>query len=141
MEPAIVSSELPHVMIFGTRTFNDYDLLKQRMELYTAELGEIVVCTGEWRGIGYGEPDYIGADLLGEQWAHSHRYLVKRFQPDFKLGSPACFHVRNREMVEFVASVKEGYAVCFWDGDSPGTWSVIQLCRNHGVPLKKVIYQ
>lgn len=129
-----------HVIIFGTRTFNDYPLLKSKMDLYTRELEKLVVCTGEWRGIGKGTPQYIGADLLGEQWASEKRFLVRRFEPDFVAHKPpACFHIRNREMVQHVAGVN-GFAVGFWDGRSTGTASVIELCRDLGVRLKVVRY-
>lgn len=133
--------DLPHVIIFGTRTFNDYELLKTKMDLYTASLGKIVVCTGEWRGIGYGTPEYIGADLLGEQWAHHLHHPVLQFPPEFhKHGTPAAFHIRNREMVEYVAERREGFAVGFWDGKSTGTKSVRELLRKHNIPTKMVRY-
>jgi hypothetical protein len=137
------TEELPHVMIFGTRTFADYRLLESKMERYTADLGEIVVVTGEWRGVGYGTPNYVGADLLGEQWASGRKFLIRRFEPpfeDFPRGSPAPFHVRNRAMVEFMASLDAAYAVGFWDGRSPGSAEVIGLLKKHRVTFKLVRY-
>lgn len=75
-------------------------------------------------------------------WAERVRKCPHQpFPPEFeKHGTPAAFHARNREMVEFVAAKPDGFAVCFWDGVSPGTKSTIGLCGKHHVPLKKVLY-
>lgn len=138
------TEELPHVIIFGSRLFADYDLLRERMDRYTVELGRLYVCTGEWRGIGIGTPQYIGADLLGERWAAERKFTVKRFPPPFedftKANRVGAFHARNREMVTFVAGVRHGFAVGFWDGTSPGTASVIELLVKHKVKHRVVRY-
>lgn len=135
---------LPHVIVAGTRTFNDYELLRERMERYTAQLGSLYVVTGEWRGIGIGTAKYIGADLLGERWAAERGFPVKRFPPPFQdfpgKQRNAAFHVRNKEMVEYVAGLEEGFGVVFWDGTSPGTASVIELLRKYRVNHKIVRY-
>lgn len=143
-------SFLPHVIIFGTRTFRDFGLLKEKMNHYTSELGRVVVCTGEWRSIGYDTPEYVGADLLGERWAHTHplRHPVQQFPPPFgdfpdsRAGRAGAFHARNREMVEYVAGLTkvDTAAVAFWDGDSSGTESVIELVKKHKILLKVVRY-
>lgn len=136
-------SELPHVMVAGTRSFTNYVLLAEKMDRFTADLGELVVVTGEWRGIGYGTKGYMGADLLAEQWAGSRRFGYKRFPPEFEKfpGSKVgAFHARNREMVHFIAGLDEGFAVLFWDGESPGTRSVIELLREYDVQHKVVRY-
>lgn len=140
---------LPHVMIFGTRTFSDYGLLCERMDKYTADLGPFVVITGEWRGIGYGTPGYRGADLLGEQWAYGvhktrgFRVPVVRFPPEFELfprNEKGAFHKRNRDMVEYLAGLRDGFAVGFHDGVSSGTASVIELLKKSGITHRVVRY-
>ena len=141
-----VSEELPNVMVFGTRTFDDYPLLRTKLDTYTANLGRIIVVTGEWRGIGYGTPNYIGADLLAEQWASERKFVFRRFPPpfeDFPHNRKAALHVRNREMVAYMASLPPGdaFAVGFWDEVSPGTKSVIELLQKTAVPFKLVRYK
>lgn len=136
-------ADMPHVIVCGTRTFADYPLLKSKMDALTADLGPLVVVTGEWRGVGYGTPGYIGADLLGEQWASSVRAPVVQFPPEFDKfpkGSPGPFHQRNREMVQFVAGLKHGYAAVFYDGKSPGTASMIQLLKQAKVEFRVTRY-
>lgn len=135
------------VMIFGTRSFQDYGLLCEKMNYYTSRLdGPCEVATGEWRGVGYGTPNYRGADLLGEQWAYQVRRCgVRRFPPPFAdhpnthAGRSAAFHARNREMVLYVAAAG-GSAVGFWDGTSPGSRSVIDLLKKHRVQHRVVRY-
>ena len=129
-----------YVLVFGTRTFADFPLLCARLGAYTADLGPLVVVHGEWRTIPYDDPRAVGADLLAMRWAETVRRCPHQpFPPEFeKHGRPAAFHVRNRDMVLFVAGRDNGFAVAFWDGESRGTASTIELCKRHHVPLKVV---
>lgn len=130
------------IMVAGTRTFSDYALLESELDKVAAQLGPLIVCTGEWRGIGYGTANYVGADLLAEKWAARRRFTVRRFPPDFAAAGRnrnAAFHARNREMVEHVAAVG-GRAVVFWNGTSPGTASVIELLKKHQVKRKVFLF-
>lgn len=131
----------PILMVFGTRTFRDFDLLDDTLTHMTSEIGRVTIVTGEWRGIGRGTANYVGADLLAEQWADLRHWTRMRFPPDFAAhGKPAAFHVRNREMIEYTA-LNNGFAIGFWDGRSPGTKSVIDLLKKHKVTNHIVTYK
>ena len=47
------------LIIAGSRTFNDYDLLKKKVNHYTTPIGKLIVICGGAKG----------ADLLGKKWA------------------------------------------------------------------------
>lgn len=130
------------VLIFGTRTFSDYKLLRKKVEFYTKNFLDIAVVSGTNKTWQKEMGRYVGADYLGETWAMANGVHLIRFHPDpDRHGSPACFHIRNREMVEYVAAKYRGFAVCFWDGVSKGTKETIELCRKHKIPLKVVRYK
>lgn len=134
------------VIIGGTRTFDDFDLLRETMDRLTRKFDKVEVVSGEWRGIGYGTPAYVGADLLGEKWAAERKFVVKRFCPPFHKfpggiakKHPGAFHIRNRAMAQYAGPT--GFACVFWDGESDGTKSLIKECLKVGVQLKIVRYE
>jgi hypothetical protein len=135
------------LLVAGTRTFNDYPLLDAKLSAYTEGITNLVLVTGEWRSIGKFTPGWIGADLLAEHWAELNRFSYKQFPPPFDQfpgkNRNAAFHVRNREMVEYVASKPPDLrgAVLFWDGESDGTSEVRDLLKKHNVRTKTVYYK
>jgi hypothetical protein len=138
------AGDRPRLLVFGTRYFADYDLLCEKLDHYAANLSNPVVVTGA--GYAYvteGRRQVkVGADYLAERWACARYHTVVRFAPDFEAhGTPAAFHVRNREMVSYVAARRPAFAVAFYNGRSPGTKSTIALCKKHGVNLKIVRYR
>lgn len=139
-------SDPAYVMVFGTRTLSDQDLVTETLDKFCTHLHPICLMTGEWRGIGYGTPNYLGADLLAERWAHRRHYATRRFPPVFeqfpntRAGRAEAMLARNREMVEFLDEQENGYAVAFWDGESSGTAHVLGLLKKFGIPPKIVRY-
>jgi len=125
------------VIIAGTRTFEDYALLKDKVETYTFWFEDIEVVSGaqKLRVERDGEWVYLGADYLGEQWAMRNWYTIHRFWPDWKKHGKAAGPIRNREMVQFA-----NCAVIFWDGKSPGTKNLIDLCELYDLPHRVVRY-
>jgi hypothetical protein len=142
-------SNIPHIMVFGGRDFSDYDFLRETLDDVTKNFKDgMVIVTGEWRGVGFGTANYIGADLLAEKWAIERRLPYMRFPPhfdDFPGGvlkkHAGAFHKRNREMVAFIASLPKGFSVGFHDGKSPGTASVIELLAKAKVKTKVFKYK
>lgn len=120
--------ELPHVIVFGSRTFRDYTLLCAKLDLYTADLGKIIVISGAHPA---------GADRLAETWAFERKYTLKRFYADWEEHGRAAGPIRNEEMAEFAAGL-ESYAVGFWDGKTSGTRDMINRCRKYKILLKVV---
>lgn len=121
----------PRVIVFGGRDFSDFDLLCRSLDDLLAALRYPIICSGT----------APGADTLGEKWAFRRWHTVKRFEPNIaKHGVPAAFHIRNRETATFAAGRKPAFAVAFWDGSSPGTASMINLCKEYGIQLRIVRY-
>ena len=117
-------------IIAGGRDFNDYGRLKKVMDNCPYEITE-VVC-GKARG----------ADSLGEKWALERDIHVEYFVPDWEcLGKQAGF-VRNADMAEYACEngSDKGLLVAFWDKNSKGTKSMIDLATKKGMIVKVIKY-
>lgn len=117
-------------IIAGGRDFDDYSRLERIMDKCPYEISE-VIC-GKARG----------ADSLGEKWAKSKGIHVEYFIPDWEgLGKRAGF-LRNKDMAEY-ACKNEGeksLLVAFWDENSRGTKSMIDLATRYGMIVKVFKY-
>jgi predicted Rossmann fold nucleotide-binding protein DprA/Smf involved in DNA uptake len=108
--------------IVGSRNFNDYALLNEKLVPYK-NIVELVVSGGA-----------KGADSLGEQWAKENNIPTKIFHPDWKKYGRAAGPIRNKEIVS-----ASDIVVAFWDGKSSGTKSSIELAKQLRKELR-VIY-
>lgn len=128
-----------HLLICGTRTFADYDLLCRKCDALTAAYSRVTVITGA-PDIGTRRPEWIpGADGLGERWAlergHGYRNFPARWE---RYGNPAG-PIRNREMLAYLLEAPDRRGVVvFWDGVSRGTADMIRAAEGAGVRVVTV---
>jgi hypothetical protein len=102
------------IIIAGSRTFNDYEALCKSMAEITALVPytEIEVVSGTARG----------ADRLGERWAEERDIPVKRFPAEWNKYGRSAGPKRNEQMAYYAT-----HLIAFWDGQSRGTKSMIDL--------------
>lgn len=116
------------VVIFGSRDFNNYELLKEKCDVYLQnkkETHHIIIVSGHARG----------ADTLGEQYAKEKDYELETYPADWdKYGKKAGF-IRNEQMGDIANA-----AIGFWDGKSHGTKHMIDYCKNKGLDVRVVKY-
>jgi len=110
------------VIIAGTRTFEDYPLLKERCDYYLQNYDEIEIVSGGARG----------ADFLGERYAVDKGYKLSKFVANWDLG-PKAGPIRNRQMAEYADAL-----IAFWDGESKGTLNMINVAKELGLKVKIV---
>lgn len=109
--------------IVGSRNFNQYSLVKEVMDDYIDEVDTVVSGGAK------------GADTLGELWANENDKATLIFKPDWeKYGKRAGF-IRNQDIVK-----NSDLVLAFWDGQSKGTKSSIDLCKKFGIPFKVIYY-
>ena len=131
------------LIIAGTRSFNNYELLKSKLDFFLQNVNEeVFIISGK----------APGADSLGETYAIEKGFVVLPFPAKWKdLTTTPCkikynkhgeaynalagFN-RNEEMAKNAT-----HCVCFWDGISPGTSDMIQLARKYNLKLKIVKYE
>lgn len=108
------------VIIAGTRTFDNYELLKSKMDFYLNERKDVEVVSGKARG----------ADSLGERYAFEKGFPVKEFFPDWSIGKQAGY-LRNRDMALYST-----HAVIFRVNKSKGATSMINLAKKYNLVLR-----
>lgn len=115
------------VIIAGTRTFSDYDLLEKTMDklLSQKKFSMIKVRCGLCRG----------ADRLGEKYARKRQYEVEYFQADWKRYGKKAGPRRNEQM-----AIGADALVVFWDGKSKGTYSMIQYAKQYNLQIRIIKY-
>lgn len=108
------------IIIAGSRTFSDYNLLKCYSDsvLQEFDLSKIVIICGGAKG----------ADQLATKYAEEHNLELKVVPPDWALFGKAAGFVRNAAMVEYADVL-----IAFWNGKSKGTEHVIDLAKLRGL--------
>ena len=73
-----------------------------------------------------------GFDKQVDDFARTHRIGVLPFPPDKSQGVPACYHIRNRQIVHACSLL----VVC-WDGRKQGgTFSTMRYAETSRVPVR-----
>ena len=101
------------IAVIGSRTFNDYELVKETLSTFTISL---LVSGGA-----------KGADSLGERYANENNIETLIFKPDWKKHGPAAGPLRNTDIVNNADTI-----IAFWDGESRGTKDSITKAEKLG---------
>ena len=112
------------VVIAGCRDYNNYDEAKEYIDSCLKNIrskNNIVIISG----------CASGADALGERYALENGYEVEKFPADWSKYGRGAGPIRNRKMAESADIV-----ICFWDGKSRGTRSMIQNAEKYGKDIK-----
>ncbi|MBX0320285.1 DUF2493 domain-containing protein [Shouchella clausii] len=113
------------VIVAGSRDFNDYMLLKRKLDVVLRNRAseEIEIVSGKARG----------ADTLGERYAKERGYAIKEFPADWETHGKAAGHIRNRLMAEYADAL-----VAFWDGKSRGTENMIETAKKKRLQIREI---
>ena len=107
------------IVVAGSRKYKDYDEAKKYIDECISELApdEVVVISG----------GCSGADMLGERYAEECGLKVKRIKAEWSKYGKAAGPIRNKIMAKESDTV-----ICFWDGVSTGTRSMIEEAKKEG---------
>ena len=117
------------VIIAGTRSFNDYELLRTSCNNLLSEKQRthtIVVISGTARG----------ADQMGERYAKERGFQLRRFPADWEQYGKSAGHIRNAKMADNADAL-----IAFWDGESNGTKNMIDNARRKGLAIRIIQYR
>ena len=115
---------IKRIVIAGSRDYNNYDEAKEFIDSCLIEINkenEIIIVSG----------CASGADLIGERYAEENGFKVEKYPADWKTYGRSAGPKRNRQMAEI-----SDYVICFWDGKSMGTKSMICCAHKSGKPVK-----
>lgn len=108
------------VVIAGGRDFTDLKRMTKVADTMLTKKGKSVQIVSGTAG---------GADRLGEAYAYSRGFAVKRFPADWDAHGKSAGVIRNAEMAQYADA-----AIIFWDGQSRGTKNMIDQMEKIGKP-------
>ena len=114
------------VIIAGSRSFNDYELLREQCLSILQEkmrTHRVIIVSGHARG----------ADSLGERFANEFRLPFELHPAKWRLLGKAAGMVRNAEMAKCSDAL-----ISFWDGESRGTRHMINFARKRGLEVSVI---
>lgn len=127
----MIMSDYPpfRVIIAGTRSFNDYEQLRDSCNSLLSEKQRthtVVIISGTARG----------ADQMGERYAKERGFQLRRFPADWEQYGKSAGHIRNAKMADNADAL-----IAFWDGESRGTKNMINNARRKGLAVRVIQYQ
>ena len=113
------------VVVAGTRSFRDYDLLSSELNKYFRAYSDrdIIIISGTANG----------ADKLGERYAMEKGYALEKYPAMWEKYGDAAGPKRNQLMAEIADA-----AVVFWDGQSSGSKNMIECAEKMNIDCKVI---
>ena len=108
--------------VIGSRSFNNYKLLKDTLDKYKDDV--FIIVSGGAKG----------ADLLGEKWANENNIKKLIHKPNWEIHGKVAGFIRNELIVD-----DSDMIIAFWDGLSRGTEHSINLAKQKGKDVE-IIY-
>jgi len=121
---SIIHEEIKRVVIAGCRDYNNYTEAKEYINFCLSKISKeykIIIVSG----------GCTGADMLGERYAKENGFAIECYFADWKRYGKSAGPKRNRLMAE-----KADFVICFWDGHSNGTKSMIDCALQCGKPIR-----
>lgn len=105
------------VAVIGSRSVNNYDVVKAILNQYTFTQ----IISGGAKGV----------DTLAEQYSVEHNLITPLvILPDWKQYNRGAGAVRNRKIVD-----KSDFVIAIWDGKSKGSLISINHAKKHNKPV------
>ena len=115
---------IKRIVVAGCRNYNNYNEAKEYIDFCISEIKEkytLIFVSGGCRG----------ADSIGERYAKENGYEIERYPAEWDKYGKAAGPKRNEQMARAA-----DYIICFWDGKSKGTASMINYAKRYNKPIK-----
>ena len=115
---------IKRIVVAGCRNYNNYNEAKEYIDFCISEIKEkytLIFVSGGCRG----------ADSIGERYAKENGYEIERNPAEWQKYGKAAGPKRNEQMARAA-----DYIICFWDGKSKGTASMINYAKRYNKPIK-----
>lgn len=109
--------------VVGSRSYADYPTFTSEMDALRKEIDICEIVSGGARG----------ADSMAERYARENGIEMRVFKPDWRLHGRKAGLLRNLDIVG-----RANYVIAFWDGNSPGTRSAINIARKTNKNVKVI---
>ena len=112
------------IVIAGCRDYTNYKEAKEYIDACISQIrkeNEIIIISGGAKG----------ADALGEQYAKENSFKIERYPADWEKYGLSAGPKRNEQMAKIC-----DFVICFWDGRSRGTKSMINYANKYKKPIR-----
>lgn len=116
------------LLIAGSRDFQDFSLLEEKVNPYKEDITEIV------SGVAN------GADKLGIKYSEKYMVPLKEFPARWDLYGKKAGILRNNEMAQYLSKKDDSMALIFWDGKSKGSENMISLLEKYNIKHEVIRY-
>ena len=123
------------IIVAGSRNFSNYNLLKLELNKFIDEYKNTLNSSDDDK-IGIISGHARGADKLGEQYARAHNHFCYIMPANWDKYGKRAGYIRNSKMAE-----KGNALIAFWDGQSKGTYNMIELAKKAGLKTKIILYE
>ena len=113
----MTDSKIIKIVIAGCRDYNNYEEAKEYINLCISSIrygNKIIILSG----------GASGAYKIGERYAKENGFEVELYPADWEKYGKSAGPIRNKLMAENCDCV-----ICFWDGKSRGTKSMIEYAK------------
>ena len=111
------------VIVAGTRTFDDYKLLEEKLDkIFKNHRPTSIVC-GEAKG----------ADTLGKEYAKKHNIHVDSFPANWEKYGKQAGYIRNEEMAKNAEAL-----IAFHKDNSAGTKHMIETAKKNNLQIRVI---
>lgn len=115
---------IKRVVVAGCRDYNNYKQAKEYINYCLSKIrkeNKIIIVSGGARG----------ADMLGERYAKENGFEIERYLADWDTYGKSAGPKRNEKMAQVC-----DFVICFWDGKSRGTKSMIENAKKYEKPVR-----
>lgn len=112
------------IVVAGCRNYENYEEAKEYIEYCISEIKnkyKLVFVSGGCRG----------ADVIGERFAIQKGYKIERYLAEWDKHGKSAGPKRNEKMAQIA-----DFVICFWDGKSRGTKSMVDLAHKYNKALR-----
>jgi len=110
------------VAVVGSRTFNDYELMKDVLDDYYIN----IIISGNSKG----------TDHLSLKYAQEFKIKTKRFVPFWSSYGKRAIYIRNLFIIK-----ESNHVIAFWDGNSKGTKHAIDIANKFGKTIRIINFK
>lgn len=114
---------IKRIVVAGCRDYENYQEAKVYIDFCISKIRKshtLIFVSGGCRG----------ADMLGERYAKENGFEIEQYKADWKAYGKSAGPKRNMQM-----AMASDYVICFWDGKSKGTLSMINCAKKLNKPL------
>lgn len=115
---------IKRIVVAGSRDYSNYKDAKNYIDFCISRIRKeytLIFVSGDCKG----------ADTLGERYAIENGFELEKYIADWQKYGRAAGPKRNKQM-----AIIADYVICFWDGRSKGTKSLIYFAKQFNKPIR-----